>query len=193
MAGPNDANSPNQGLKFTYEDFLLFPDDLRRHELIEGDHYATPSPDIRHQRISGNLLVAIASWLEDHPIGEVLPVLAVILSRFDVVQPDLLYVSKERAPVLLAGEYVTGAPDLLAEIASPETRKRDETLKRHLYARSGVCEYWVVDSEIDVIRVYRRDGDAFARPVELSREAGDILTTPLLSGLEIPLARVFQD
>jgi Uma2 family endonuclease len=114
-------------------------------------------------------------------------------SNFDVVEPDLLFVSNERAPTLLAGEYVTGAPDLLIEIASPETRQRDETIKRRLYERSNVLEYWVVDQEIDVIRVYRRDGERFARPVELSREGGDVLTSPLFPGLDIPLAQVLGD
>jgi Uma2 family endonuclease len=78
------------------------------------------------------------------------------------------------------------------EIGSPGTRKRDETVKRRLYERTGVSEYWVVDPEIDTIRVYRREADGFARVVERSAEAGDVLTTPLLPGLEIPLSRVFK-
>jgi Uma2 family endonuclease len=77
------------------------------------------------------------------------------------------------------------------EIGSPATRKRDETIKRRLYERSGVSEYWVIDPDLDVIRVYRRAADRFSRPVELSAEAGDVLTTPHLEGLEIPLRRVF--
>ena len=65
--------------------------------------------------------------------------------------------SNERAPALLAGQYVTGAPDLVVEVGSPGTRQRDETVKRRLYERSDVIEYWVVDPERDVIRVYRLD------------------------------------
>jgi Uma2 family endonuclease len=79
------------------------------------------------------------------------------------------------------------------EIGSKSTRKRDETIKRRLYERWGVSEYWVVDPELDVIRVYRRDGEKFGRPLELSREMVDVLTTPHLPGLEIPLARVLAD
>ncbi len=81
----------------------------------------------------------------------------------------------------------------MIEIGSPSTRKRDETIKRRLYERAGVSEYWVVDPELDVIRVYRRAGEAFARPTELTREAGDVLATPHLPGLEMPLARVFKE
>jgi len=117
--------------------------------------------------------------------------LDVILSNFDVLEPDLLYVSNERAGELLAGQHVTGAPDLVIEIASPGTRQRDETIKRRRYEHFGVHEYWIVDPEIDVIRIYRLEGERFARPIELSREAGDTLITPLFPELEIPLARVF--
>ena len=116
----------------------------------------------------------------------------VVFSKFDVVEPDLLYLSNERASDALTPLHVHGVPELVIEIGSPGTRKRDETIKRRLYERAGVEEYWVVDTEIDTIRVYRREADGFARVVELSAEAGDVLTTPLLPGLEIPLSRVFR-
>jgi len=189
--GPS-GNPATHGQKLTYDDFLLFPDDGMRHELIDGEHYETPSPILRHQAISGRLYLAIGGWLRDHPSGQIFYApLDVILSRFDVVEPDLLYVSNERATALLSGNWVTGAPDLVVEIGSPGTRRRDETIKRRLYENSNVLEYWVVDPEVDVIRVYRRSGDRFEGPVELSAEAGDVLTTPLLPGLEIPLADVY--
>jgi Uma2 family endonuclease len=86
---------------------------------------------------------------------------------------------------------VTGAPEIVVEIASRGTRKRDETIKRRLYERSGVSEYWVVDPERDIMRVYRREHDRFARPIELAAERADVLTTRLLSRLELPLRRVF--
>jgi Uma2 family endonuclease len=182
------------GLKLTYDDYLRFPDDGKRHELIDGEHYVTPSPNIRHQDILGRLHLLIGNWLLEHPAGRVFVApLDVILSNFDVLEPDLLYVSNDRAGDLLGGQHVTGAPDLVIEIASPGTRQRDETIKRRRYEQFGVSEYWIVDPEIDVIRIYRRHGEAFGRPIELSSEAGDTLTTPLLPGLDIPLARVFGD
>jgi Uma2 family endonuclease len=200
MPGSDDVNvQPSRnpagpGQKLTYDDFLLFPDDGKRHELIDGEHYVTPSPNLRHQEISGRLFLLIGTWLRDHPSGRILYApLDVLFSQFDVVEPDLLYVSNERAAALLAGPYVTGAPDLVVEIASPSTRRRDETIKRHLYERSNVSEYWVIDPDIDVIRVYRRSGDRFERAVELSAEADDVLTTTLLPGLEIPLPCVFGE
>jgi len=182
------------GVKLTYDDFLLFPDDGQRHELIDGEHYVTPSPILRHQRISGDLYFLLRSFLESHPIGQVFYApLDVVFSHFDVVVPDLLYISKERAGDVLTRVHVSGSPDLVIEIGSPGTRKRDETIKRRLYERSGVREYWIVDPELDVIRVYRREGDTFARAIELSLEADDVLTTPLLPGLERPLRAVFKN
>ena len=181
-------------MKLTYDDFLLFPDDGQRHELIDGEHYVTPSPNIRHQDISGRLHLLIGNWLRAQRLGRVFYApLDVRFSMFDVVEPDLLYVSNERAADLLAGQHVMGAPDLVVEIGSPSTRQRDETVKRRLYENSSVVEYWVVDPDIDVIRVYRRDGNRFARPMELSREAGDVLTSPLFPGLDIALSNVFGD
>ena len=180
-------------MKLTYDDYLLFPDDGKRHELIDGEHYVTPTPILRHQAIAGRLHLLIASYLKAQPIGRVFfAPLDVILSRFDVVEPDLLYVSRDRCADLLK-DWVRGAPDLVVEIGSPSTRRRDETIKRTLYEREGVIEYWIVDPEIDVVRMYRRSGDRFERPVELSHAAGDVLTTAILPELELPLGEIFED
>jgi len=193
MSGSDHVKPASPGLKLTYDDFVLFPDDGKRHELIDGEHYVTPSPNMRHQQISMNLVLLIGNWLEQQPRGRLFHApFDVVFSKYDVVEPDLLYVSNERSTVLTAPN-VQGAPDLVIEIGSPGTRKRDETIKRNLYGRSGVTEYWFVDPDIDVIRVYRPSGEAFGRPIELSREAGDLLTTKLLPGLELPLGRIFRE
>jgi Uma2 family endonuclease len=181
-------------VKLTYDDFVLFPDDGRRHELIDGEHYVSPSPATKHQRVSLNLAIVMGGWLEDHPLGKLFCApFDVVFSDFDIVEPDLLYMSNRRAAEILTPRHARGVPELVVEIGSPGTRQRDETTKRRLYEQFGVSEYWIVDPEIDTVRVYRRDGERFARPSELSCEADDVLTTPLLPGLELPLARVFRD
>jgi Uma2 family endonuclease len=194
MSGEDDTMMPvSSGVKLTYEDFLLFPDDGKRHELIDGEHYVTPCPNTKHQRISGNLYWLLRSYLERNRIGEAFYApFDIVFSQFDVVEPDLLYMSKERASTILTSKHVEGTPELVIEIGSKSTRKRDETIKRQLYRRTGVSEYWVVDPELDVLRVYRPE-DGFERPHELSREAGDVLTTSLLPGLELPLAAIFKE
>jgi Uma2 family endonuclease len=133
-------------------------------------------------------------WLVDHPIGRVFYApYDVVFSAFDVVEPDLLYLSNERAAQVLTPLHAKGVPELVVEIASKGTRKRDETTKRQLYERAGVSEYWLADPMRDRIRVYRQDGARFGEPLEYSREADDVLTTPLLPGLALPLERIFKD
>jgi Uma2 family endonuclease len=180
-----------ESIRFTYEDYLNFPDDGRRHELIDGEHYVTPAPVRRHQELSMRLSVALATWLREHPVGVAYAApLDVILSDVDVVEPDLLFVSNERADVL--GKWIHGAPDLVVEILSPGTRRIDETTKRRLYERVGVREYWIVDDEIEIVKVYRRQDDArFGRAGELSREEGHSVETPLLPGFRLSLADLF--
>jgi len=191
MAWSDDVKVPSSAVKLTYDDFLLFPDDGKRHELIDGEHYVTPAPNVGHQWVAGNLFGVIWTHLQSHPIGVVfMAPLDVVMSRHDVVEPDILYVSNERREQVMTPLNVQGAPDLVIEVASKSTRKRDETIKRRLYERGG-SEYWVVDPEIEVIRIYRREGERFGRAIELSREAGDVLTTPLLPGLRIALSRIF--
>jgi len=177
--------------KVTYEDYALIPEDLQRHEILDREHYVTPSPPLLHQTVSGNLLLKLAPFVREHRLGKVIHAFFdVLLSEHDIVQPDLLFISKERVAILTKAN-AQGAPDLLIEILSEPTRIRDETLKRDRYERYGVLEYWVVDPENGVVRVYRRAGD-FCAPRELSAAAGDVLPTPLLPGLEIRVGEVFE-
>jgi Uma2 family endonuclease len=145
MTGRGDM--PTRRVKLTYDDYVLYPEDGLRHELIDGRHYVSAAPSTRHQRISARLLTAIASWLEAHPVGEVFAApFDVVFTRFDVVEPDLVYISLERAATQLTELHARGA-DLVIEIASPSTRTRDETIKRQLYEQADVSEYWFVEPE----------------------------------------------
>jgi Uma2 family endonuclease len=178
-------------VKFTYDDFLNFPDDGKRHEIIDGEHFVTPSPNTKHQRVVVSLAGSLWMYLKQHPIGELFVApFDVLFSDLDVVEPDLLYISRERRQVVTE-KHVVGAPDLAVEILSPGTRKTDEVTKRKLYERFGVQEYWVVDPELDAVKVYRRVENVFARVSELSLEAGGVLTTPLLPDWSVTLAEIF--
>lgn len=98
---PSPEVPARSGVKLTYDDFLLFPDDGKRHELIDGEHYVTPSPNLRHQRISGRLYLTIATWLGTNPIGQIFYApLDIVFTRFDVVEPDLMYMSNVRAAAI---------------------------------------------------------------------------------------------
>lgn len=194
MSGVHPMNPASTGVKLTYDDFVQFPEDGRRHELIDGEHIVTPAPVTRHQKVVGNLFGHIWMYLRDHPVGDAFgsPV-DVIFSEFDVVEPDVLYISHARAASLEPSKWIKGAPELVVEVGSPGTRKRDETIKRRLYEKFGVDEYWIVDPELDTVKVYRREDGRYIRAAELTAEQGDVLTTPLLPGLTIPLADVFRE
>ncbi|MFY9270816.1 MAG: Uma2 family endonuclease [Candidatus Manganitrophaceae bacterium] len=178
-------------VKFTYEDYLLFPDDGKRHELIDGEHYVTPAPSTKHQRISRKLLIAFGNFLELHKIGEVFYAPCdVVLSDLDVVEPDLLFVSSGRASIITE-KNIQGPPDLVLEILSDGTRKTDKIIKRKLYEQHGVREYWIVDPELETVKVYCISNQGYTRAAELDRETKKTLSTPLLPGFQLNLSEVF--
>jgi Uma2 family endonuclease len=175
--------------KLTVEEFDLLPtDDGQRHELIDGEHVVTPAPFVPHQRLLGKLHVAVFQIVEGQALGEVFfAPLDVVLSRHDVLQPDLLFRD-------IIGNRVTAAPDLAVEVLSVSSRRTDELRKRARYERFGVEELWIFDPDIDGVRVYRRPaaGEPFGRAVQMLAEAGDALESPLLPGLRLPLTELFS-
>lgn len=178
--------------KFTYEDYLLFPDDGKRHEIIDGDHYVTPSPSTKHQKISGNLLYFLKDHLRRTKAGRVFNApMDVVLSDLDVVQPDLLFISSGRSSIITE-KNIHGNPDLVVEILSENTRKTDEIIKRKLYERHSIPEYWIVDPELETVKVYRMTDQGYTRAAELSLESNDTITTPLLPDLRISLSEIFE-
>jgi Uma2 family endonuclease len=194
MAG-SDSMPPSSpaDTRLTYDDLQYFPDDRKRREIIDGELYVTPSPSLRHQVLLGRLYMAIANFLAARPgPGRVyLSPLDVVLSPHDVVEPDLLFVGGDQLDVLTP-KNVQGPPALVVEILSPGTRKTDEQVKRRLFARVGVLEYWLVDPELDLIKVLRRGEEgSFRRVAELTAEDGDTLTSPQLPGFSLALAELF--
>ena len=178
-------------VRFTYEDHLLAPDDGMRREIIDGEEHVAAAPTTRHQRIVFRLSGILYDHLSRTGQGEAFAAPTdVVLSETDVPQPDLLFISDGRLSIV-EKRGVFGAPDLVVEVLSEGNRRHDEVRKRKLYERYGVREYWIVDPELDAVKVYRMTASGYRRTSEASAEAGDTLTTPLLPGLEIPLAPLF--
>jgi Uma2 family endonuclease len=177
--------------KLTYADYVRIPDDGLRHEIIEGEHYVTPAPTTRHQRILRNLSYLVQKHLVEHAIGEMFfAPCDVVLSDVNVLLPDLLFVSNDRSAIITS-KNLQGAPSLVVEILSPSTRKRDLHLKRDVYERTGVEEYWVIDPEGAAVDVHVRAGTQFAPPRRYQK--AETLTTPLLPGLELPLDKILVE
>jgi Uma2 family endonuclease len=176
--------------KLTYEDYVLIPEDGQRHEILDGEHYVTPAPFIRHQLISSNLHSLLGPFIRKRRLGTLLAAPTdVLLSPHDIAQPDLLFISNERAGIVTE-KNVQGAPDLVIEILSKSTRRRNEDLKLERYGLFGVLEYWIVDPKRRGVKVFRREDDRLRLAAELA--IGDVLTTSLLPGLEIALAEIFE-
>ncbi|MGE3978165.1 MAG: Uma2 family endonuclease [Nitrospira sp.] len=178
-------------LRLTYEDYRLIPDDGKRHELIEGEHYMSPSLSIKHQRLSGRLFAALYAFLQQHPVGEVFAAPCdVVLSDVDVVQPDLIFVATAQAAIVTEAN-IRGIPTLVVEILSEGNRKLDETIKRQRYEHYGIPEYWIIDPALDQVKMYRLADGRYGPASVLSLEAQEQLTTPLLPALNLPLATLF--
>ncbi|HSB36397.1 MAG TPA: Uma2 family endonuclease [Thermoanaerobaculia bacterium] len=176
-------------LKLTYEDYVLLPED-RRYEVIDGELFVTPAPTLFHQAVKMRLVRILEDFLEQGGLGAIFDAPTdVVLSKHDVVQPDILVVLNERRPIL-AEKFVAGAPDLVVEVLSPSTESRDREAKAKRYATFGVREMWLVDPSAKSIEVLVNGGEGFQREA-LYREA-DTVRSAILAGLEFPAAPVFR-
>ena len=182
------ATTTQGGVKRTYKDYCATPDD-ERYELLNGNLMMVPAPNRKHQKVLSRLDRKLGDFTEEHGLGEVyVAPFDVFLSDTDVVQPDLLFISRAREHTLTDAN-VRGAPDLVIEILSPSTADRDLGYKRDLYGRHGVLEYWIVDPIGETVAVHQqRDGK-----LELAETVGrlDTLQTALLEGLQLKLDDIF--
>ncbi|HEV7505697.1 MAG TPA: Uma2 family endonuclease [Thermoanaerobaculia bacterium] len=146
---------PAQG-GWTYDDFLRLPDDGQRYEVIRGCLYVTPPPILKHQFSSFELAFQFSAFVREHDLGLVLTApLGVILPAgiANPVQPDVMFFRKGNEPRWETSNY-EGVPDLIAEILSPKTQRRDRTTKLQAYQDAGVAEYWIVDPQACSVVVY---------------------------------------
>jgi Uma2 family endonuclease len=176
----------------TVADLDACPEDNNRYELIGGELFVSRAPGIPHQRIVLNLEISLSRYLEDHPIGILVPGAGAIFSDYDAVIPDLAFVRHERWNQVVTGEKFTGPLDLVIEVVSPgaENRRRDLLVKRQLYGKYGVAEYWVVDGENRLIEVYRLLDDRLESAATFRN--GDAITTALLPDLQLAVSAIFN-
>jgi Uma2 family endonuclease len=154
-----------RGLKWTYEDYAQIPDDGLRHEIIDGQHFVNPSPGTQHQHVSKRLQYQLYTKIELAGLGVLFDApMDVQLSEFDIVQADIVIVLNENVRKITPTK-IKVAPHLVVEILSPSTAGIDRNIKKDLYERSGVNEYWIVDpSEQQVAQWILRDGKCVLAP-----------------------------
>lgn len=138
----------------TVEDYRNLPETGPHYQLIEGYLYMAPAPNRYHQEISRNLEFIIGRFLEKQPLGKMYHApFDVVLGEYDVFQPDILFVSKERYGILTEAG-AEGAPDFIAEILSPRTATLDVVNKKKQYAHTGVAELWIIDPKKRRIEIF---------------------------------------
>jgi Uma2 family endonuclease len=175
----------------TVADLDALPDDGNRYELIEGELFVSRAPGIPHQRVLQNLQVALAHYLAKNPIGILVPGAGAVLSEYDAVIPDLALVLSEHWEKVVSEDRFVMAPDLVAEIISPgkENRRRDLIVKRQVYAKYSVKEYWILDPERRSVMVFSLEGQTLKENSTLTAE--EELSSPLFPGLAVRVSALF--
>ena len=175
-------------VRLTYEDYLKTPDD-ERWELIDGELILTTSPNIPHQTNQSELGYYLMRFSKQNDLGDVFfPYTDVVLSDTEVVKPDLLFISKERAHIITYAN-IQGAPDLVVEILSPATARRDWGVKRELYAKHGVKEYWIADPANKIVWVMLlKDG---VLEIQQTCYPGDTIASSALAGFTVEVDDIF--
>jgi Uma2 family endonuclease len=174
--------------KHTYEDYLKTPEN-ERYELIEGELIMTPSPVPNHQKISLRITVMLREFVYKNNLGEILYAPCdVYLDDENVVQPDIMFISKERLDII-GEKNIQGAPDLVIEIISESSAYRDIVQKKKLYARFGVKEYWIVIPEEASIEIYSLKENIYHLSNTYRKD--QTLESPNLKGLKLNVKEIF--
>ncbi|NOY76348.1 MAG: Uma2 family endonuclease [Calditrichaeota bacterium] len=175
--------------RFTYDDYKNLPNDGKRYEIIEGELLMAPSPKTSHQKLVGNLFIQLAHFIKEHSLGQIFTApLDVILSAINIVQPDILFISRDRESIITE-DNIQGAPDLIIEVVSPFSAKLDRTIKKKLYYAYSVKEYWIADPEEETIDVFVWTIDGYELRGTFSKS--DHLRSSLLKTLDLNLEAVF--
>lgn len=175
--------------KMTYDQYCLLPEDGNQYELFDGELVMTPSPSRQHQKIVLCLARLLAEHVEKKALGEVyVSPLDTIFDQYTVLQPDILFVSKERLAEV-GRERIEGAPDLVVEVLSPTTFHKDLRRKMGVYSQFGVKEYWIVDPEMQTIELYTQVGEGLQLTQRFS--SAETFESQLLSGFRIVVGSIF--
>jgi Uma2 family endonuclease len=174
----------------TYEDYAALPNDGRRYEIHDGELSVSPTPTFRHQQIITRLLGILHGYVVAHDLGEVVPSpITVVLSETSVVEPDIVYIAKDRMGIVGARGTIDGAPTLAIEVLSPSTARVDRQTKKQLFERHGVPWYWIVDADARCIDVYQAVSASYGPAV---RRGGNLVDLPPFAGLTIDAAALWR-
>ncbi len=175
--------------QYTYNDYSKL-DDNKRYELVEGRLIMAPAPGPEHQRILSDLNELIKKFAKENNLGVVyFSPLDVMLDELNVVQPDLLFIANKNFNII-DKRYVKGVPDLIIEILSENSLQQDRIIKKELYEKFGVKEYWIVDPAYKAIEVFTLKKGKYQLFKTYTKD--DIVKSSILRGLRISLKQIFK-
>ena len=180
-------------IKFNYQDYLQLSDD-KRYEIIDGELFMVPSPNESHQNILGYIFNCIFNYTRKTKLGSVYCApFDVLFSEADIVQPDIIFVANKNKNIITKNN-IQGAPDLLIEILSSGTSRRDLGVKKKLYAKNGVREYWIVDPAQETVEVFNLKEGVFLGKSYRAGEAGQTsrLSSSVIQGFDIEVKEIFE-
>ena len=177
------------GRRTTPAQFLDLPEDGYRYELIDGVLLLSPTPIDDHNRPHSEFLTELKLFLRKHPeLGELFFEMSVFLPDGNVLEPDISFVAADRLDIVTG--HLHGAPDLVVEVLSPSTRRRDLGVKAESYLGCGVREYWIVDPADRSLQVWNAEGEGDSRA--WNKRRGDRLESVVLQGFAIEAKTVFR-
>jgi len=172
----------------TVDDFMKLPEGTLA-ELIDGEIFMSAAPRVPHQGVILNLAFALKTFSDKGHFGRVvLSPMDVHLPSGDIVEPDLIFIRRENLAIIK--DWVRGVPDLLVEVLSPSHPERDLIVKRGLYARNGVGEYWIIDPDDRSVQVLKLSGNRY-EPAGY-RKGSQELVTDLLPGMKLIVESLFE-
>jgi Uma2 family endonuclease len=174
--------------RWTYADYCRIPPDRKRHEIIDGRHYAQRTPSVRHQSVLGHLTYELMMQVQKTGAGRVyLGPVGVHLGRGTIVQPDIVVLTARNASIV-GEEKLAGVPDFVVEVLSPPNRAYDCTIKHERYERAGVREFWIVDADARTVQQFMlRNGRYGEGTVHTER-----VSLRILRGITVDLGEVWQ-
>ncbi len=187
---PSGPEWPAQG-EWSYDDYLRLPDDGRRYEIIEGVLYVANAPSFDHQYAVTKLSSRLEQHVTEYNLGYVLsaPFEIHLSERARPVQPDVFFVVRERWPAAAGSQIFEGAPDLIVEVLSPSSYRRDTNIKFTAYEAAGAKEYWIVNTNTRSVLIYTLSSGEYAL---LGEFVGDeAVESRVLPGLELVTSALF--
>jgi len=181
---------PDGKIMLTYEDYACLPDDGKTYEILEGELQVTPAPRPKHQDVSRNLGRALDQYVCHHNAGKMYySPIDIVADPHNIVQPDIIFISADRLDII-GEKNVQGMPDLIIEILSPSTGRKDRILKLRVYASHGLKHYWIVDPDEQTLEALELEGQSFKVTTALTGEA--TFEPTLFPGLRIDLSKVWE-